>query len=113
MRRISVILAAGLLFASCAPQPAPVPTSIPSPTGIPPAHAPQIRFALVGEPQDINVWQLFDESGASYADYALRSEYWPRLYHLGPPQFDFQPFAAEGMPSAVSPEGDGYSASVT
>jgi peptide/nickel transport system substrate-binding protein len=113
MRRISLLFVTGLLFASCAPQPAPVPTSTPSPTEIPPAHAPEIRFALIGEPQDINVWQLFDASGASYADYALRSEYWPRLYHLAPSAFDFQPLSAEGMPSAVSPEGDGYSASVT
>jgi peptide/nickel transport system substrate-binding protein len=113
MRRIGLIFAVGLLFASCAPQPAPLSTSTPSPTGIPPAHAPQIRFALIGQPQDINVWQLFDESGASYADYALRSEYWPRLYHLAPPAFDFQPLAAEGMPSTVSSERDGYSASVT
>jgi peptide/nickel transport system substrate-binding protein len=112
MRRISLILLAGLFFASCAPQPVPVSTSTPSPTVIPPAHAPQIRFALIGEPRGINVWQLFDESGASYADYALRSEYWPRLYHLAPPQFDFQPLAAEGMPSAVVVDGDQYSASV-
>ncbi len=112
MRRISLTLLAGLLFASCAPQPAPIPTSTPYPTQAPAAHAPEIRFALVGEPRDINVWQLFDESGASYADYALRSEYWPRLYHLVPPAFDFQPLAAEGMPSAVIAEGNEYSASV-
>jgi peptide/nickel transport system substrate-binding protein len=113
MRRIGLILFAGLLFASCTPQPAPVSTSTPSPTQAPRAHAPEIRFALIGEPQDINVWQLFDASGASYADYALRSEYWPRLYHLAPPQFEFQPLAAVGMPSTVTAEGDGYSASVT
>jgi peptide/nickel transport system substrate-binding protein len=113
MRRISLILLIGLLFASCVPQPVPVSTNTPSPTAIPPVHAPQIRFALIGGPQDINVWQLFDESGASYADYALRSEYWPRLYHLAPPQFDFQPLAAESMPSAAIAEGNGYSASIS
>ncbi len=112
MRRISLIFFAGLLFASCTPQPAPVSTSTPFPTEAPRPHAAEIRFALIGEPQDINVWQLFDASGASYADYALRSEYWPRLYHLAPPQFDFQPMAADGMPSTVIAEGDEYSSSV-
>jgi ABC-type transport system substrate-binding protein len=112
MPRLCLILIAGLFLASCVPQPVPVPTSTPSPTDLPPAHAPEIRFALVGEPQDINVWQLFDASGASYADYALRSEYWPRLYHLVPPTLDFQTLAAEGLPSAVTQDGSLYSATV-
>jgi ABC-type transport system substrate-binding protein len=109
MRRIVLTLLAGSLLGSCAPQPDTVSTSTPNPTADAPDHAPEIRFALVGEPQDINVWQLFDESGASYADYALRFEYWPRLYHLAPPEFDFQPLAADGVPSVVMPEGDLYS----
>ncbi|MBL8076928.1 MAG: hypothetical protein JNM55_03115 [Anaerolineales bacterium] len=109
MRRIVSILLLGFTLASCAPQPAPVPTSTPSTTAAP-AHAPEIRFALIGEPTDVNAWQLFDASGASYANYALRSEYWPRLYQLVPPEFNFQPQAAEGMPSAVMQDGDGYSA---
>ena len=112
MRRIVLTLIAGALLASCVPQPVPVSTSTPSPTPEAPKHAPEIRFALIGQPQDINVWQLFDESGASYADYALRSEYWPRLYHFAPTEFDFQPLAADGMPSAVVTEGDEYSATV-
>jgi ABC-type transport system substrate-binding protein len=111
MRRIVVIFMAGLLLASCAPQPAPVPTTFPSPTATP-IHAPEIRFALIGEPQDVNAWQLFDESGARYADYALRFEYWPHLYQLTLPAFDFQPAAAEGMPSAVIQEGGEYSATI-
>lgn len=112
MRRIVLTLIAGVLLASCVPQPAPVSTSTPSPTPDAPTHAPEIRFALIGQPQDINVWQLFDESGASYVNYALRSEYWPRLYQLAPPEFNFQPLAADGMPSTVVQEGDEYSATV-
>jgi peptide/nickel transport system substrate-binding protein len=112
-RRIIVLtLIAGVLLASCAPQPVPVSTSTPSPTSDAPEHAPQIRFALIGQPQDVNVWQLFDESGASYVNYALRFEYWPRLYHLVPPEFNFQPLAADGMPSEVIQAGDEYSATV-
>jgi len=53
-----------------------------------PAHAPEIRFALIGEPRDVNVWELFDESGASYADYALRFEYWPRFVSSHPAGID-------------------------
>ena len=62
----------------------------------------------------MNVWQLFDReaSGATYADYALRTEYWPRLYHLAPQDSSFQPYAAEGLPSEVTQDGGLYSASV-
>jgi ABC-type transport system substrate-binding protein len=112
IRPTVLILLAGLLLASCAPQPDSVLTGTPNPTPDAPDHAPEIRFALIGEPQDINVWQMFDESGASYADYALRFEYWPRLYHLAPPEFNFQSLAADGMPSAVIQEGNSYSALV-
>lgn len=103
-----------LLLASCAPQPAASrvaePTSTPSP--IISAHAPEIRFALIGEPEDVNVWKLFDESGATYTDYALRAEYWPRLYHLALPHLTFEPLAANGMPSEVNQEDEFYVATV-
>ncbi len=112
-RNLRFILFGAFLLASCAPQPAPVSTSTPSPTVVPVTHAPEIRFALIGEPRDVNVWELFDESGASYADYALRFEYWPRLYHLAPPDLKFETLAAHGMPSSVIQEGELYSATVT
>lgn len=112
MRQFALLFILMLLSASCGPGPAPVSTGTPLPTAMIPAHAPEIRFALVGEPRDVNVWELFDESGASYADYALRAEYWPRLYHLVPPELTFQPLAAEGMPAPVIQEGEFYSATV-
>ena len=103
-----------LLIGSCAPQPAASrlakPTSVPSP--IVSAHAPEIRFALIGEPLDVNVWELFDKSGATYSGYALRAEYWPRLYHLAPPNRIFEPLGANGMPSEVIQEGKFYVAAV-
>jgi ABC-type transport system substrate-binding protein len=106
-----------LLLASCAPQPVSVaePTGIPYPTKkAPSTHAPEIRFALIGKPHTVNVWQLFDReaSGATYADYALRIEYWPRLYHLAPQDSSFQTYAAEGLPSQVAQDGELYSAVV-
>lgn len=112
MRRLSCALFLTLLLASCVPQPVPVaePNGISSP--VVPAPAPEIRFALIGEPKEVNVWELFDESGATYNDYALRSEYWPRLYHLAPPDRTFEPLAANGMPSEVIQEGEFYTAAV-
>lgn len=113
MRRFSLLLILTIILASCAPQPAPVSTGTPAPVTTPTlVHAPEIKFALIGEPQDVNVWQLFDTTGASYVNYALRSEYWPRLYHLSPPEFDFQPLSADGFPSAIVSEGEQYSAVV-
>jgi len=103
-----------LLIGSCAPQPAASrlvkPTSVPSPIVSP--HAPEIRFALMGKPLDVNVWELFDKSGATYSGYAVRAEYWPRLYHLAPPNRIFEPLAANGMPSEVTQEGGFYTATV-
>ncbi len=116
IRRIfNVALFLTFLLASCAPQPdasrAPIdiPALIKSSSLAP---GPEIRFALIGKPHAVNVWQLFDESGATYADYALRTDYWPRLYHLAPQDSSFQPYAAEGLPSEVTQDGGLYSASV-
>ena len=116
IRRIfNVALFLTFLLASCEPQP----DASRAPTDIPAlikssslAQAPEIRFALIGKPHAVNVWQLFDESGATYADYALRTDYWPRLYHLAPQDSSFQPYAAEGLPSEVTQDGGLYSASV-
>jgi peptide/nickel transport system substrate-binding protein len=111
--KIRLLLAGAFLLASCVPESNPVPTGTPLPAATPVLHAPEIRFALIGEPRDVNVWELFDETGASYADYALRFEYWPRLYHLAPPEFTFESLAADGMPSAVTQDGEFYSATVS
>jgi ABC-type transport system substrate-binding protein len=108
------ILCLNLLFASCAPQPVSVvePIVISSPTIS--AHPREINFALVGDANalPVNVWELFDESGATYAGYAVRSEYWPRLYHLVPPARIMEPLAADGMPAEVIQHGDFYTATI-
>ncbi|MBI3160962.1 MAG: hypothetical protein HYZ23_00550 [Chloroflexi bacterium] len=109
----AILLLLTLLPASCAPQPDPVAepiAAISSPTSSP--HPREIRFALIGAPRDVNAWELFDESGADYAAYAVRNEYWPRLYHLIPPERTFAPLAADGMPSEISQQGDFYTATV-
>jgi ABC-type transport system substrate-binding protein len=116
-RSLFVFLCLVFLTVSCTRQFAPLPTAAltsvsPTPNISPPTHAPDIRFALIGEPRDMNVWALFDEQGTSYADYALRANYFPRLYHLVPPDFSFQPLAAQDFPSSVIQEGEFYSATV-
>lgn len=116
IRRIfKVALFLTILLASCAPQPdaSRAPIGIHTPTESSPLRDdPEIRFALIGKPQAVNVWQLFDESGATYADYALRTDYWPRLYRLAPQDSSFEPYAAEGLPSEVTQDGGLYSTSV-
>jgi peptide/nickel transport system substrate-binding protein len=105
-----------LLLASCGPEPAivkpteSIPTASATPASI--AHADEIRFAVVGQFTDVNVWALFDEKGASYANYAVRNEVWPRLYTLSMPKREFTPLAAKDMPSPVTQDGEFYTATV-
>ncbi|MBI5953072.1 MAG: hypothetical protein HY865_15555 [Chloroflexi bacterium] len=102
-----------LWLSACVPQADPVPVSFPTPTEVPPpTHAPEIRFALIGEIQPVNVWELFDGSGSTYANRALFGEAHPRLYQLSPVDSSLQPLAADGFPSEVTQDGDGYSATV-
>ena len=113
VRLLAIIGLFAILSASCAgPSTAPVSTTVPtsSPTPIP--HAPEIRFALIGTVTDVNVWALFDIKGYSYNNYALRNEYWPRLYRLSIPDRQFEPMSASGAPSSVQQEGKFYTASV-
>jgi len=109
-----------LLLASCS-GPAPV-SVISSPQGTETAttpalptvipHAEALRFALVGQPTEVNAWALFDEAGASYANYALRSDEYPSMYRLSVPTREFEPYTADGMSSAVTQENAYYVASV-
>jgi len=105
----SLLLLIGL--ASCGPDRLIEPVSSPSPTTVP--HADRIRFGVVGQHPGVNVWALHDAVGGNYADYALRNEYWPRLYALAPPEFELTPRIAEGMPQPVSLEAQGAIGRVT
>ncbi len=114
----TLLAALSFLLSSCA-RPAPVaPTATAGiTTPLPSAtadirHAAEIKFALVGTVTGANVWALFDSKGYSYNNYAVRSAYWPRLYHLTIPAGKFEPQAASAMPSAVQQEGAYYTATV-
>jgi len=114
--RVRLFVLAGLsaiLLVSCAgPSPAPAATAVPSLSVSPVPHAPGIHFALVGDVTDVNVWALFDVRGYSYNNYALRNEYWPRLFRLSIPDRQFEPMAAGAMPSPVQEQGNFYTATV-
>lgn len=97
-----------LLLTSCSSAPVAVTPAASTPTTVPIKHATEIRFALIGKVTDVNVWALFDAQGGSYNNYAVRSEYWPRLYHLSVPGRRFEPMAAQGMPSLIQQEGEFY-----
>ena len=116
-RLLPILLA---VLGACSHSPAPlVPTptaSLPAPaasaTAAQTPHAAEIKFALVGSVTDANVWALFDSKGYSYNNYAVRSAYYPRLYHLTVPDGKFEPQAAAGMPSPVQQEGAFFTATV-
>ncbi len=114
--RVRLFALAGLfaiLLASCGgPSMTPASTAVPNSSAPPVPHAPEIRFALVGNIADVNVWALFDAKGYSYNNYALHNEYWPRLYRLSIPDRQFEPMAASAMPSSVQQEGNFYTATV-
>lgn len=108
----SALILIGLLAACGNPAPTSTPpaTANAGPTSV--AHAPEIRFGLIGEVTQTNVWGLFDSSGYSYNNYAVRSGYWPRLYGLSLPDYKFEAIAASGPPSAIHQEGGLYAATV-
>lgn len=110
--RLSVFSLLLALLVSCGPGTAPASTSVtaPGPTSIP--HAPEIRFGLIGGVRNANVWALFDSAGYSYNDYAIRSDYWPRLYRLSIPDRQFIPLATSAAPSSFQQEGSFYTATV-
>jgi peptide/nickel transport system substrate-binding protein len=115
-RLLQTITFPALLLASCGPRPAIVnPTDSISATSATPApisHADEVRFAVLGKFTDVNVWALFDEKGASYANYAIRNEVWPRLFTLSVPEREFTALAAKDMPSSITQNGEYYTATV-
>jgi len=111
-RLVPLVLALAILTGACAPGVVPSPTSAPAPATAAPAHAPEIRFGLIGEVSDENVWGLFEGRGNPYNDYAIRSQYWPRLFRASIPDQLIAPALAAEAPSPVTQEGIFYTASV-
>jgi len=104
LRARSLLAALAWLLAACGPAPVPAAPSPPALT----ADVSAIRFGVVGDVWDVNIWALFDKEGAGYANFAVMSAYWPRLYTLSIPDRQFIPLAAEGAPSTILQEGPYY-----
>ena len=108
---ISLLVLAAFLLSACTTTvtPEPLTTSVPANTPVPPTttptpapqRAPLLRVAILGEATTTNVWALFDETGAAYWNAATQTGYWPSLYHLAPPDLDFEAATAKGEPSPV------------
>jgi peptide/nickel transport system substrate-binding protein len=113
-RRLQIIGASAfllILVTSCAARKtAAIPTAASTAEATPGPHTPEISFALIGNVTAANVWSLFDATGYSYNNYAVRSDYWPRLYRLSIPGQQFEPLAASALPSSVQAEGNFYTA---
>ncbi|HET6846577.1 MAG TPA: ABC transporter substrate-binding protein, partial [Anaerolineales bacterium] len=103
-----------LLTSACSAGTSPIPVATPSAAASSTrAHAPEIRLGLIGGLGDQNVWALFSGEQYSYNDYAVRANYWPRLYALSLPAQTFEPRLASGMPTPIRAEGPFQTASVT
>jgi len=99
-----------MLAGACTP--AVAPAVVTASTRTAPAHAPEIRFGLIGEVTYSNVWALFSGRDYSYNNYAVRAHYWPRLYGLSVPGQAFEPITAGGPPGPIRQEGAFYAATV-
>ncbi|MDK1118150.1 MAG: ABC transporter substrate-binding protein [Anaerolineae bacterium] len=119
MRPTSFLLALGsflLIACTATPDRIATPDSIGTPRGTDSRdlsqHGDVLRIAIFGEVTTTNVWALFDRPGASYWNYATQVGYWPRLYHLAPPSFDFEPATAKAATSPVECSGGTCTATV-
>ena len=101
-----------ILAAACATGPALIAGPTPTSTVRAAAHAPEIRLALIGQVTDHNVWALFAGADYSYNSYAVRAQYWPRLYAASIPDQAFEPLAASGLPAGMHQEGIFHTATV-
>ena len=109
-RGAASLFALTILSAACGP--ARTPPQVSTTTITTPAHAPEIRFALIGETTDQNVWALFAGEDYSYNNYAVRAQYWPRLFEQSVPDRAFAPLTAAGSPTGVRQEGIFHTATV-
>lgn len=112
VRAAACLLMAAFLMQACERSTkAPAPSSATA-ASAPPAHAPELRIALIGPVPHQNVWALFAGQDYSHNAYAVRAPYWPRLYGLSIPDHIFGPLTASDAPTAVHQEGAFFAATV-
>ncbi|NOY98028.1 MAG: ABC transporter substrate-binding protein [Chloroflexi bacterium] len=118
---VFILFAGSFLLTACGTQsPAPVtpPAATETPTKTPTAAPadlvrPLLRYAILSDVTTANVWALFDETGASYENYAVQGAYWPRLYGLSEQRYELTPVIADGFPSEFVQEGKFVTATVS
>ncbi len=71
-----------------------------------------IRYAMLAPDREVNIWSLFDEDGASYENYVLQGQRYPRLYQLAPPNNELSPLLADGFSSAFEQEGEFFTSTI-
>ncbi len=99
---VSLVVTLSLPACNAPPVTLQAPTATPTRVSPPPPkRQPLLRVAMLGDVTTTNVWALFDEQGASYANYAAQSAYWPRLYTLSPLTREVEPVAATGQAPVV------------
>ena len=114
---IGSLIAVSLLLSGCTrPADIPADSSVAMQTASPVTRVnlglPPLRYAILSETTPVNIWALFDESGASYENYAVRGGYSPRLYHLSGSAYDLTPLLADGLPSAFVEEDEFMTATI-
>jgi peptide/nickel transport system substrate-binding protein len=87
--------------------PTPTPSLTPTATLTPtPTLAPVLRIGLPAEITTTNVWALFDQPGASFANYAVQAGYWPALFTDQHPGYSLIPELALDFPQPLRQEGE-------
>lgn len=118
---ISIIMVLSLVLAACGPttetpvveEPAADEPVAEEPVASTGERAPVIRLASLSDMTSTNVWNLYDDAGASYWNYAVQGGHWPALYGLSDVRWDYIPSLADGFPSEVTQEGEVWTATVT
>ncbi len=121
-KTISLLLAI-IFLASCTPPTSPPASPFPptqtetlptEETLPPPAETHEtIRYAILAPTTSVNIWSLFDEAGASYENYAIQANDYPRLYTLSLPNNELSPLLAAGFPSPIVPEGEYFTSTLS
>lgn len=119
-KHLPLLLLLLIFITGCAPQ-ASAGTTPPSPTDADvaiaasplPQDLPPLRYAILSPTNSVNIWALFDAEGASYENYAVKGEYYPRLYRFLPLNNELTPILADGLPSPIIQDGEFFSSMVT
>jgi ABC-type transport system substrate-binding protein len=121
---VSLIIVFSFVLAACGPAETPATettteetTSETTGAEAPVGRAEVIRFPLLADITSTNIWNLWDDAGASYWNYAPLGNQWPTLFALSDVRYDWVPGTAADFPTEPVVETidgvDYYTATVT